>query len=71
VCICIMIILVFLTHGGYIYFIYTPNLGLDIAVAVREKEQGRSKGSSKGARGSAEGALREQRRSKREQEGAL
>jgi len=61
-----MIILVFLPHGVYIYIIYTPKLGLEIAVSVREKEQGRFKESSKGARwsnqgagGNTEGALRE------------
>ena len=40
----------------YIYIIYTPNLGLEIAVFVREKEQGRFRGSSEGARGSTGGA---------------
>ena len=37
--------------------IYTPNLGLRIAVSVREREQGRFRGSSEGARGSSEGSL--------------
>ena len=40
----------------YIYIIYTPNLGLEIAVPGREKEQGRFRGSSEGAKGSNEGA---------------
>jgi len=40
----------------YIYIIYTPNLGLEIAVPGREREQGRFRGSSEGARGSTEGA---------------
>ena len=50
----------------YIYIIYTPNLGLVIAVFDREREQGRFRGSSEGAggagrehRGSTEGASRE------------
>ncbi len=30
----------------YIYIIYTPNLGLGIAVLVREREQGRFRGST-------------------------
>ena len=61
----------------YIYIIYTPNLGFEIAVFDQEREQGRLRGSSErarglservrgsteGARGSTEGALR---RSKRE-----
>jgi len=38
------------------YIIYTPNLGLGITVFVREREQGRFRGSSGGARGSTEGA---------------
>ena len=36
--------------------IYTPNLGLRVAVSVREREQGRFRGSNEGARGSSEGA---------------
>ena len=45
------------THrvGEYIYIIYTPNLGLGIAVFDREREQGCFRGSS----GSREGAGRE------------
>ena len=35
---------------------YTPNLGLLIAVFDREKEHGRFRGSSEGARGSTKGA---------------
>jgi len=34
----------------YIYIIYTPNLGLEIAVSVREREQGRFRESIGGAR---------------------
>ena len=41
------------------YIIYTPNLGLEIAVPGREREQGRFRGSIEGARGSK----REQRES--------
>jgi len=40
----------------YIYIIYTPNLGLGIAVPGREREQGRFRASTEGARGSREGA---------------
>jgi len=40
----------------YIYIIYTPNLGLGIAVSVREREHSRFRGSIEGARGSIEGA---------------
>lgn len=40
----------------YIYIIYTPNLGWGIAVFVRERGQGRFRGSSGGAGGSTEGA---------------
>ena len=32
-------------NGRYIYTIYTPNLGLKIAVSVREREHGRFRGS--------------------------
>ena len=43
--------------GGciYIYIIYTPNLGLGIAVLGREREQGRFRGSTEGAGESVEG----------------
>ncbi len=54
----------------YIYIIYTPNLGFEIAVSVRESEQGRFRGSSRAARGSSERALREHGRATREHEGA-
>ena len=54
----------------YIYIIHTPNLGFEIAVSVREREQGRFRGSRGGARGSSERALREHGRATREQEGA-
>ena len=37
----------------YIYIIYTPNLGLKIAILVREREQGRFRGSIEGAGGAA------------------
>jgi hypothetical protein len=40
----------------YIYIIYTPNLGLVIALFVHGREQGRFRGSSEGARGSSKGA---------------
>ncbi len=40
----------------YIYTIYTPNLGLEIAVFVRERERGRFRGSNEGAGGSTKGA---------------
>ena len=36
--------------------IYTPNLGLLIAVLVQEREQGRFRGRSEGAKGVIEGA---------------
>ena len=39
----------------YIYNIYTPNLGLEIAILGLEREQGRFKESTEGARGSIEG----------------
>ena len=37
--------------GIYISIIYTPNLGLGIAVSVREREQGRFRESIEGALG--------------------
>ena len=40
----------------YIYIIYTPNLGLEIAILGREREQGGFRGSSEGTRESNEGA---------------
>ena len=40
----------------YIYIIYTPNLGLGIAVSVRKREQGRFRGSTEGAEREQEGA---------------
>ena len=58
----------------YIYIIYTPNLGLEIAVPGREREQGRFRGSIEGARGSREGARGSRegaRGSKGEHRGAL
>ena len=35
----------------YMYIISTPNSGLDIAVSVWEREQGRFRGNTEGARG--------------------
>lgn len=43
-------------ESTYIYIIYTPNLGFDIAVLGLEREQGRFKGSSGGAKGRSKGA---------------
>lgn len=43
------------------YIIYTPNLGLAIAIFDREREQGRFKGSNERARGRNKGASREHR----------
>ena len=43
--------------GVYIYIIYTPNLGFEIAVLDQEREQGRFRGSSKGAVREQGGAL--------------
>ncbi len=40
----------------YTYIIYTPNLGLGIAVFDQEREQSRFRGSIEGAGGSSEGA---------------
>ena len=39
----------------YIYIKYTPDLGFEIALLGREREQGRFRGSIKGARGRSEG----------------
>ena len=36
---------------NYMYILYTPNLGLTIAVFIREREQGHFKGSIEGAEG--------------------
>ena len=52
----------------YIYIIYTPNLGLKIAVFDREREQDRFKESTKGAKGRSGGARREHKGSTREQQ---
>ena len=46
----------YMSIRNYIQIIYTPNLGLRIAVPGREREQGRFRGSIEGARGSSEGA---------------
>jgi len=68
------------TRGYYIYTVYTSNLGFEIAVPGREREQSRFTGSSKraeksserarksieGARESTEGAREKHRGSKRE-----
>ena len=48
----------------YIYIIYTPNLGLAIAVFDQEREQGRFRGSSEEAKGSSEGAKRRSERAR-------
>ncbi len=55
----------------YIYIIYTPNLGLGIAVFDGEREQGRFRGSSEGARGSSEGAGGSSEGATREHHGAV
>ena len=55
-----------LVLSKYIYIIYTPNLGLRIAVPGREREQKGSMGEQRGSKREQEGA----RGSKREQEGA-
>ena len=48
-----MILLLFLLLDRYIYthiyLVSSPNLGFEITVSVREREQGRFRGSSKGA----------------------
>ena len=54
----------------YIYIIYTPKLGLEITVSVREREQGRFRGSTEGARGRSKGAPREHGGASREHGGA-
>jgi len=46
-------------RGYYIYIIYTPNLGYEIVVFAREREQGRFRESNEGAQREHEGALRE------------
>ena len=40
-----------ITDNIYMYIIYTPNLGLEIAVPGREREQGRFRRSTKGSQG--------------------
>ena len=50
----------------YICIIYTPNLGLGIAIFDREREHGRFRGSSEGAGGSSEGSTGEHQGSRRE-----
>ena len=52
------------------YIIYTPNLGLRIAVPGQEREQRRFRVSSKGALREHEGASREHRGALREHGGA-
>ena len=42
--------------GIHICIIYTPNLGLRITIPGREREQGRFRGSTKGAKGRSGGA---------------
>ena len=44
------------TPSVYIDILYTPNLGFEIAVPGREREQGRFRGSSEGAGESTRGA---------------
>ena len=53
-----------LASGEHIYIRSTPNLGLEIAVSGREREQGRF-------RGSTEGAGREQEEGRKSTKGAL
>ena len=48
-----------LVGSYYIYIISSPNLGFEIAIPGREREQGRFRGSTEGARGRSEGASRE------------
>ena len=55
----------------YIFIIYTPNLGLRITAFVREREQGRFRGSSKEARGRSEGISKEHGGAPGEQRGAI
>ena len=54
----------------YIYIIYTPNLGLEITLPGREREQGRFRGSSEGARGRSKGASKEHEGALREHRGS-
>ena len=58
------------TREYYIYIIYTPNLGLEIAVPGREREQGRFRESTEGARGRSGGVSREHEGASREHGGA-
>ncbi len=55
----------------YIYIIYTPNLGFEIAVLDQKRKQGRYRGSSEGAVREQGGALKEHGGALREQEGLL
>ena len=59
-----------MSRHSYIYIIYTPNLGLLIAVLDQEREQGRFKGSSEGVRGFSKGALSEHGEAPRKHGGA-
>ena len=54
----IWLVVTFFNVDISIYIIYTPNLELEIACFVREREQGRFRGSTEGAGGSIEGAYR-------------
>jgi hypothetical protein len=49
--------------------IYTPNLGLEITVSVREREQGRFKGGNEGSNEGAMGSTKGAGGSRREQGG--
>ena len=56
--------IVYIYMDIYGYIIYTPNLGLVIAISGWEREQSRFRGSSEGARGSKReyrGSIEEQR----------
>ena len=55
----------------YIYIIYTPNLGSEVALPGREREHGRFRGSTEGAISEHGGALREQIGSTRQCRGAV
>ena len=48
----------------YIFFIYTPNTGLRIAVFNQEREHGRFGGSTGGALGEQQGSTGAQQRNK-------
>ena len=54
----------------YIYIVYTPILGSEIAVPGRDREQGRFRGSSEGARERSKGAPGEHGGAAMEQQGS-